>query len=52
MSRVTGKVAQVAEVAQGERALPEGVVCRIRLYGGTDFVFRGKAAKYTLRVAI
>ena len=32
------------EVTQGERASPEGVVCRIKLYSGTDFILSGEAA--------
>ena len=33
------------KVAQGKRAAPEGMVCRSKLYGGTNFRFSGEAAK-------
>ena len=31
------KVAKVAQVAEGERASPEGKVCRFNSYSGTNF---------------
>ena len=51
MAKVTEGDRPAGEVTQGEWPAAKGVVCRFKLYGGTNFLFSGKAAKYKLRGA-